>query len=296
MTDTPEAKGDSGGDTAQPDREALEAFLKSAPPELAGWAAGELRRLGAAPSAATPARPGGAGPVPGPAEPEGPEGPELDTAVAEDSEDDEPDDFYDDMEGEDDILQRGPRNSGARKQRHPETRPAGGPIEAGPRRSRTLTPRLRGVLVAALIVGVAGGIWYAGRSGEDTASTPPSMSTEQGGQADTVARIGELEDAVAVDPRDVEARLELGVQYFNLRMIEQAREQWETVVEIDESNATAWYNLGFYHLSSDPADMAAAEAAWQRVIELDPGSDMAATISMHLQGLDMSGSDDGPEE
>lgn len=153
---------------------------------------------------------------------------------------------------------------------------------------------VRGVLVVALILGVAWGIWYAGQSGDESPSATDSVSTEQGSQAESAARIGELEDAVAANPLDVDARLELGVQYFNLRMIEQAREQWDGVIAVDENNVTAWYNLGFYYLSSDPADMDAAQAAWQRVIELEPGSEMAETITMHLQGL--SDPDDAPAE
>ena len=81
-------------------------------------------------------------------------------------------------------------------------------------------------------------------------------------------------------------------------LIEQAREQWDAVIAVDEANVTAWYNLGFYYLSSDPVDMDAARAAWQRVIELDPGSEMATTVSMHLEGLTApdDAPDDAPEE
>ena len=65
-----------------------------------------------------------------------------------------------------------------------------------------------------------------------------------------------------------------------------AKAQWLTVTELAPDNATAWYNLGFYYLTIQPADMAAAKAAWQRVIDIDPESEMARTASMHLAGLE----------
>lgn len=256
---TSEQRTPQGGGDAPVNRTALEAFLKTAPPELDEWAADQLRLLGEMPQAGLLEE--------GAPEQSAPGYPEPDDG-------DEPDDFYDDMEGDDDILQRvkaSPGKPGA---------------ASGAKKAPLLSPALRGVLVIALIVGVAVGIWFAGQSGDDPDPVSPSITADQG--ADPAVRIGELEEAVDDDPNDIESRLQLGVQYFNLGMIESAREQWDAVIELDENQVTAWYNLGFYHLSSSPADMEAAEDAWQRVIELEPESEMAATIAMHLQGLAMT--------
>lgn len=281
MPSTPEQNEEPDGNRAHLDREELEIFLDSAPPALAGWVA-EQRGL----IADQPLPPSGA---------DGPNGTHaVDDAVAPDH--DESDDFYNDMEGEDDILQRGRRATGAR----PLRRSGGGRTATHPATGKksAMSFPLRGVLTVALILGVAWGIWYAGQSTAEPRAATDGITTEQGSQADSAARIKELEAAVAANPKDVDARLELGVQYFNMRLIEQAREQWDAVIAVDEANVTAWYNLGFYYLSSDPVDMDAARAAWQRVIELDPGSEMATTVSMHLEGLTApdDAPDDAPEE
>ncbi|HZK05232.1 MAG TPA: tetratricopeptide repeat protein [Actinomycetaceae bacterium] len=94
-----------------------------------------------------------------------------------------------------------------------------------------------------------------------------------------------LEDVVARVPNDVEAYLMLGVSRFNDLDVEGAEEAWNAVLELDPERVQAHYNLGFLHLSQDPPDTEAAAAAWEHVIELAPGSDLAATVETHLNAL-----------
>lgn len=100
---------------------------------------------------------------------------------------------------------------------------------------------------------------------------------------------------LAERPDDVDARLALGVVLFNQGELEAAEQQWTRAGELDPTKAEPHYNLGFLHLSSDPPDMDRVEEHWSTVLELEPDSDMAATISNHLTSF---GSDplDGPAE
>lgn len=94
-----------------------------------------------------------------------------------------------------------------------------------------------------------------------------------------------LEKFVAQRPDDLDSRLVLGVAYYNTQRFDDAEAQWLRATEISPTSPHPWYNLGFLHLSTQPPDVAAAEEAWNRVIELDPGSELAASVTEHLQQL-----------
>ena len=245
----------------------------------------------------------------------------------QDQEEDESEDFYNDMEGEDDILQlkRTPGSQRARaaakpgRQARGKRAPAkiaaastasaageksalagasgdsGGASRAARKGFSNLSLGARIALVAILIAGVIGGVKLAGQGSSDNTAvgSAPSIGTEQV-SGDVAARMAELTAAIEKNPNAVEERLELGVLYFNDRHIAQAQELWLKVAELAPDNVSVWYNLGFSYLSMDPAQMDAAKGAWQRVVELDPDSQMALTVSMHLQGLDMSGAEEAP--
>lgn len=234
--------------SAQQLQQVLE-FLDGAPDAVAGWAgeqAAALRAELAQRAAVTDSPP--------PAE-------------------DESEDFYAGFENEDDVLQREPKTPTA----------AGSKQASGSGGGRVFTMRFA---LVALLTGIMGGIWYAAspREAASQAATP-TLGAPAPGDAEVLARIAELEARITADGNDIDARLELGVLYFNQRQTDAAKEQWLAVTELAPENTTAWYNLGFYYLTISPADMAAAQDAWQRVIDLDPDSDMARTASMHLAGL-----------
>lgn len=97
-----------------------------------------------------------------------------------------------------------------------------------------------------------------------------------------------LEKFAAARPDDLDSRLVLGVAYYNVQRFDDAKAQWLKATEISPTSAHPWYNLGFLCLSTDPPDIGAAEAAWNRVIELDPGSDLSSSVTEHLQRLQHS--------
>ena len=307
---TSDPKADGANPPPAENLQILRDYLDQAPEELAEWAREQKKLLGAdtvgvdeAPSAPTP-------------EPE---------AEGNDAEEDEPEDFYNDMEGEDDILQlrRTPgskkaqastkknatatagttpaaKKPAAKKPADASAASTKGPRSAPRKGWSGLSTGSRMALVLLLIAGVAGGVKLAGQTaGDDTATVTPSMgsATAMGSgssDVDSAARITELTSVIEQDPQEIEARLELGVLYFNDRQIERAQEQWLEVTELSPEDVTAWYNLGFSYLSMQPAEMDLAREAWQRVVELDPQSEMARTVSMHMQGLEMPASSDEP--
>ncbi|MCL2455628.1 MAG: hypothetical protein FWD18_10080 [Micrococcales bacterium] len=299
-TSSTKSSGDSSEDAGQGDvaREGagvtdVLAFLAAAPPEVRRWlveqAEGETGRSaeGSSEAASDERAPEPASEAPAPEEAEGTEteGPEK----AEEAEKgacsatvggfDEPDDE------DDDILYR-PRGRASRGQ------PRGAqPARGGSRVSR-------GLLLLAVVVGVVLGVWIAGLgdapSTVGTGESPP-LSAGTGTGTEVAARVAALEARLKTDPQDTDALLELGVLEFNFGDIEVARGHWEVALEIDPTQAQAWYNLGFYHLTTDPADTDAARAAWGKVLEIDPDSPMAATVRTHLDGISIPGAGAGGE-
>lgn len=73
--------------------------------------------------------------------------------------------------------------------------------------------------------------------------------------------------------------------YFNQARVNDALKQWQKAAELKPGDPTAWYNLVFAYLLLDPADKEAAAEAWSRVTQLAPDSELAATVSMYLEGL-----------
>ena len=161
-------------------------------------------------------------------------------------------------------------------------------VTAAPRKSGVLVPLLGVLLVAAVVYGVF-------RLGlpADTA-VPAAMEASQASATDSAARQAELEATLAESPEDVAANLELGVLTFNDGDVERAEQLWTTVTEVDPTNPQAWFNLGFVHLSEDPPDVEAARAVWQRVLDVAPESDLAATVRSHLDALAASAASPSP--
>jgi len=168
-------------------------------------------------------------------------------------------------------------------------------------RAPAATPRPSGRLfglwgwVAVIIVvflGVAVGSWLgssptpAPSSDASPAVVAPTDTTTPEPSVDPQVRIPELQAQIAANPNDVNARLELGVLLYNEDSADpNARDQWLAVTQIDPTNETAWYNLGFYYLSTTPPECAKAADAWNTVITLDPTGENANQIQSHMAGL-----------
>lgn len=97
-----------------------------------------------------------------------------------------------------------------------------------------------------------------------------------------------MEKILAVDAKNLPARLALGAALFNLGKSAEAEKQWRQVLAVDPKNVEAHYDLGFLYLNQSPPDMAQVKIEWGRVVEIAPDSDIAKTISVHLESLGAS--------
>lgn len=93
---------------------------------------------------------------------------------------------------------------------------------------------------------------------------------------------------LAIDPKNTQALLGLGASQFNLGNAKDAEKDWLQVVAIDPKKAEAHYDLGFLYLSSTPPDLAKVRSEWQKVVAIDPTSDIAKTVTAHLKSFNSS--------
>jgi curved DNA-binding protein CbpA len=88
-----------------------------------------------------------------------------------------------------------------------------------------------------------------------------------------------------LDPNNVHARTDVGTANFNLGRFEDAKASWLAGLEAAPDDVQLHYNMGFLYANVEPADYTAAAAEWTKVVELSPGSDLASTAQVHLEGL-----------
>lgn len=259
---------------AGPARAELLEFLRSAPPSLHAWADGEIATLGELP----------------------------DDAAADD-------DFEPDLDDEEDTgpVPRG----GPVRERHPG---------AGRWTGRWLRSRpVLAVAALTVVAAVVGGVYLAGRTSvpgiSGTATDTASTGTKAVDQAQvaalmtkigtnpkdvtSLAALGDLyftagdyataagwqQKVLQVEPGNVTALLALGASQFNQGDSTGAERQWLQAVALDPRQAEAHYDLGFLYLSANPPNLAKVRQEWNKVVEIDPNSQIAKTVATHLTSL-----------
>lgn len=220
----------------------------------------------------------------------------------------------DDFDDESDQLPTSkPR---AAKVRTPKTRP----VDARPWwRNRALQAAASAVVVGvvvAFIYHLGGGSSVPGINGQPT--NQPSQAAAQIDQtkvADLMKKIsanpkdaasyqalgdiyfqaGQYQTAsewdqkvLGIDPNNVTGLLSDGAAQFNLGNADKAQTDWQKVIALNPKQAEAYYDLGFLYLSKNPPDMTKVKAMWQKVVEIDPTSDVAKTVQQHLKSLSSS--------
>ena len=190
-------------------------------------------------------------------------------------------------------------------------------VEAAVRRRpgpvmRTLAAALAlaGVLTVGYIVYAAGAPALPGISGTPAPEASASIDTARVAQLmgqiqqdpNDIAALTELGDAyftardyqtaatwmskvLAVDPQNVNALIGLGAAKYNQGDLAAAETDWRAVIAIAPTNQEAYYDLGYVYLSTNPPDMTQVRAMWDKVIEIDPTTDVARTVQTHLASL-----------
>ena len=178
--------------------------------------------------------------------------------------------------------------------------------------------------VAALIIGLLLGMLVGGKFMAGSANSTNQAAVQQGGQAmmpnpgQVSARIAELEQLTAKDPKNLQAWITLGNDYFDSNQAQKAVQAYTKALELDPSNANVLTDqgvmfraLGFYdralanfdkankldpkHLQSlyntgivyavDLKQPAKAKAVFESLLQKDQNSDLARQAREMLQQL-----------
>lgn len=77
------------------------------------------------------------------------------------------------------------------------------------------------------------------------------------------------EKALALDPKNVNARTDLGTAYFNLGRAKDALKEYEKSLKVDPTHEPTMFNIIIVNLEGTH-DLAAARAAWDRLHKRNP--------------------------
>jgi tetratricopeptide (TPR) repeat protein len=92
-----------------------------------------------------------------------------------------------------------------------------------------------------------------------------------------------------IEPNNLEALLGSGATAYNLDDFAAAEQAWQAVIAIDPENIDAHYDLGLMYFSMDPPKLDEMRAAWNKVIELAPDSQLASIVKTHMPDAASSG-------
>ena len=90
---------------------------------------------------------------------------------------------------------------------------------------------------------------------------------------------------VEVDPANVHAWTDIGTAHYNLSRTEEAKAAWQQALQLAPEDPQLHYNMGFLYANSEPPDFDAAKREWQSVLDLAPGTQLAQTVQVHMEGL-----------
>ena len=92
------------------------------------------------------------------------------------------------------------------------------------------------------------------------------------------------EDAVRIDPRNVNASTDLGISYYYTNQADRALTQFRRSLEVDPKHSKTLLNVGIV-LAFGKQDLEGAAKAFQQVIEVAPGSVEARAARQALDGI-----------
>jgi len=96
------------------------------------------------------------------------------------------------------------------------------------------------------------------------------------------------EEGIRLDPTNPNASTDLGVSYYYSGQTDRALEQFEVSLKLDPQHTKTMLNQGIV-LAFGRQDLAGAQAAWQRVVDLAPDSPEGQAASRALEGITAAG-------
>lgn len=90
--------------------------------------------------------------------------------------------------------------------------------------------------------------------------------------------------ALAIDPRQVNVSTDLGIAYYYTNQPDRALAQFEKSLAIDPDHSKTLLNVGVVR-AWGKQDLEGAAQAWQRVVDIAPGSEEAARARQGLEGI-----------
>jgi tetratricopeptide (TPR) repeat protein len=94
----------------------------------------------------------------------------------------------------------------------------------------------------------------------------------------------QYEDALAINPKHVNASTDLGIAYYYMNEADRALAQFDRSLAIDATHTKTLLNIGIVR-AFGKQDLEGAAAAWRKVVELAPSSQEAAMARQALQSL-----------
>ena len=92
------------------------------------------------------------------------------------------------------------------------------------------------------------------------------------------------EQALALNPSDVDVSTDLGVSYFYTGLADRALEQFDRSLAVDPRHSKTILNIGIVRAYAKQ-DLDGAAAAWQQVIEIAPDSPEARAAQEALEAI-----------
>ena len=90
--------------------------------------------------------------------------------------------------------------------------------------------------------------------------------------------------ALEIEPRNVNASTDLGIAYYYMNQPDRALQQFDRSLAVDPKHSKTLLNVGIVR-AWGKQDLEGAARAWQRVIEVAPGSEEASRAKLGLDGI-----------
>jgi cytochrome c-type biogenesis protein CcmH/NrfG len=130
------------------------------------------------------------------------------------------------------------------------------------------------VFAAGFAAGIVFSAWKLQDFGGVTPATPQAAQKD-----DMQNRIAGVERMLAANPNNLEALIQLGNDYYDIRNFEKAAEAYQKALQIDPRNPNVWSDLGAaFRRLGKPQD---AVNSFRKALELDPNH----AISLFNLGL-----------